>query len=111
LISDLTTPTILTFYNLSAPTKISTDASSYELRAVLSDSMWHPVAYACCSMTDTEAHYVQIEKEALTLTWAQKVQLLYSWETHILPWKPIINHWSNTLLQTPRQLATTGFKV
>ena len=73
LISELTTPTILTFYNPSAPTKISADASSYGPGAVLlqaSNSTWHPVAYASRAMTATESHYTQIEKEALALTWA-----------------------------------------
>ena len=73
LISELTTPTILTFYNPLAPTKISADASSYGLGAVLlqaSNSTWHPVAYASRAMAATESHYAQIEKEALALTWA-----------------------------------------
>ena len=30
---------------------------------------WKPVAYASCSMTDTERKYAQIEKEALGVTW------------------------------------------
>ncbi len=42
-------PTVLTHYNPEASTKISADASSFGLGAVLlqrSDSIWRPVAYA-----------------------------------------------------------------
>jgi len=31
---------------------------------------WKPVAYASRSMSETERHYTQIEKEALATTWA-----------------------------------------
>ena len=31
---------------------------------------WKPVAYASCSMSETERRYTQIEKEALATTWA-----------------------------------------
>ena len=34
------------------------------------DSKWQPVAYASRTMSDTERQYAQIEKEALSLTWA-----------------------------------------
>lgn len=46
---ELSKPTILALYNLDAPTKVSADASSYGLRAVLlqqTESKWRPVAYA-----------------------------------------------------------------
>ena len=54
-----------------APTKISADASSYGLGAVLlqqTTSQWKPIAYASRSMSDTEYRYAQIE--ALKSTWA-----------------------------------------
>ena len=101
LISELTTPKILTFYSQAAPTKISADASSYGLGAVLlqlSDSTWHPVAYASRSMTDTEAHYAQIEKEALALTWACEKFSCYILGKHIIletdhkPLVPILSY-------------------
>ena len=68
-------PSILTLYDPMADTKVSADASSFGLGAVIlqrteSKLPWKPVAYASCTMTDTERHYAQIEKEALTLTWA-----------------------------------------
>jgi transposase InsO family protein len=65
--------TVLSLYNPNAATKISADASSYGLGAVLlqeHDSAWKPVAYASRSMTKTETRYAQVEKEALAITWA-----------------------------------------
>lgn len=62
---ELTKPSILALYDPNAPTKISTDGSSYGLGAVLlhlSESSWKPVAYASRAMTDTQNHYAQIVK-------------------------------------------------
>ena len=70
---ELTQPTILTHYNPDAPTKISADASSFGLGAVLlqkSKLGWKPVVFASRSLTDTETRYAQIEKEALATVWA-----------------------------------------
>ena len=70
---ELISPHILTFYDQAADTIVSADASSHGLGAVLLQkvgSQWHPVAYASRSLTDTEARYAQIEKEALASTWA-----------------------------------------
>lgn len=70
---ELTKPTILTHYDPQAETKISADASSLGLGAVLMQKEgehWKPVVYASRSMTDTERNYAQIEKEALATTWA-----------------------------------------
>ena len=69
----LTQLTVLAAYHPQAPTKVSADASSYGLGAVLLqkvDSHWKPVAYASRAMTETERRYAQIEKEALATTWA-----------------------------------------
>ena len=72
---ELTAPTVLTLYDPNASTKISADASSYGLGAVLfqrkddTDS-WKPVAYSSRTLTEAKCHYTQIEKEALATTWA-----------------------------------------
>ena len=60
---------MLAFYTPDVPTKLSADASSHELGAVLqqrSEGEWKPVAYV---MSDTKKRYAQIEKEALATVW------------------------------------------
>ncbi len=66
-------PVTLALYNPNAQAKVSADASSYGLGAVLLQQCqdgWKPVAFASRSMTETERRYAQIEKEALATTWA-----------------------------------------
>ena len=70
---ELSKPTTLALYDTEAPTKLSADASSYGLGAVLMEKTeggWRPVAYARRSLTETERRYAQIEKEALAITWS-----------------------------------------
>ena len=70
----LSAPPVLAHYSTNLPTKVSADASSYGLGAVLLQKKegeeWRPVFYASRSMTATEQRYAQVEKEALASTWA-----------------------------------------
>ena len=70
---ELLKPTTLMLDDPSALTKVSADASSFGLGAVLlqrNANDWKPVAFASRSITEVERRYVQIEKEALAATWA-----------------------------------------
>ena len=69
----LTDTPVLALYDLNADTKVTSDSSSYGLGAVLMQctaGQWRPIAYASRSLSETEQRYAQIEKEALSITWA-----------------------------------------
>eukprot|EP00731_Ephydatia_muelleri_P036767 Em0321g6a len=71
--TELTKPAVLAFYNPANETKVSADASSHGLGAVLLQmeaNAWKPEAFASRSMSSTKVRYAQIEKEALATTWA-----------------------------------------
>ena len=69
----LSSSPVLSHYSPDLPTKVSADASSYGMGAALlqqKDGDWRPIFYASRSVTSTEQRYAQVEKEALTCTWA-----------------------------------------
>ena len=72
--SCLTTAPVLALYDPNRMTKVSADASSHGLGGVLlqqqDDQTWRPAAFTSRALTPVECRYVQIEKEALALTWA-----------------------------------------
>ena len=98
-------------YDANKETKVSADASSYGLGAVVlqqeSDQSWRPISFLSRAMTPTEKRYAQIEKEALAITWACERSSEYlvgkaiSIETDHKPLVPILT--THTLDQlTPR---------
>ena len=65
---------VLALFDPHRPTRVSADASSYGLGAVLTQQQpsgeWKPISYISRALSTTEQHYAQIEKEALAVTWA-----------------------------------------
>ena len=69
----LTTKPVLQFYDPELRIKVSSDASSQGLGALLLQEhgeTWKPVAYASRVMTEAEKRYAQIEKENLGMVFA-----------------------------------------
>ena len=84
----LTNAPLLALYDPQSETKVSADASSFGLGAVIlqkahNDTTWKPVAFSSCTMTSIEVRYTQIEKEALVLTWVCEKFSVYLIGNHL----------------------------
>ena len=109
----LSSSPVLSLYDPTLPTKVTANSSSYGLGAVLTqqqpDGRWSPVAYASHSLTPTERHYVQIEKEALAATWASSkfqdylIGITFTLETDHKPLVPLLGT-AKSLDQLPPRL-------
>ena len=72
----LSSTPVLCLDDLSFPTKVSANASSYGLGAAFlqkqTNGQWKLVAYSSQAMTSIEQRYVQIKHEALAVAWVCK---------------------------------------
>ena len=71
----LTSTELLVHYDVKRPIRLSCDACTYGLGAVLShviDGQERPVAYASRLLTKAEKNYAQIDKEALAIVFGVK---------------------------------------
>ena len=112
----MTKSTALAFYDQNKPIKLSTDASSYGLGAVIMqeiDGEFRPIEYASRTLTSCERRYAQIEKELLGVVWARERFARYLVgldkfiiETDHKPLIPIINEkdLDGTLIRCQRLL-------
>lgn len=97
----LSSPPVLTIYDPSWPTIVSSDALSYGLGAILlqldEEAIPHPVAFASRTLTAADKHYDQIEKQALGIAWACEkfknyiISLEFTIETNHEPFVPILS--------------------
>ena len=62
----ITTASVLKYFNPSKPTKLSVNANSKGLEAVLLQDNY-PIAYASRALTTCQQNYAQIEKEMLAI--------------------------------------------
>jgi hypothetical protein len=71
----LTSTRVLKYPDFSKPFILTTDASGYATRAILSQGKLgqeKPVAYASRTLNKAELNYATVEKELLTIVWACK---------------------------------------
>ena len=62
-----------THYDSNSPLTLAADASAYEAGAVIShDNSEKPIAFASCTLSESEKNYAQIEKEALSIVFGIK---------------------------------------
>ena len=79
--------TVMAYFDQAKETELITDASPWELSAILSQKTPSQedrkiVVYVSRSLTDTEKQYSQTEKEALAIVWAIERLHLYLYGAH-----------------------------
>lgn len=117
---------VLAKFNRNKKTRVSADASSYGIGAVLEqlqhDDVWKPIYFCSKTLSDAERRYAQIEKEALAVTWAceRLEQFLLGMSFHIqTDHKPLtviletkeINKLSNRLQRFRMRLLKFNYKI
>lgn len=113
----LTSTPILKVFDSNKEIKISSDASSFGLGAVLlqrHDNEWMPVAYASRVMLDAETRYAQIEKGMLAISFACKHFHQYIFEQVVeveTDHKPLVSIFKKSLNDCPLRLQRLLLRV
>jgi len=102
----ITKTPVLAFYNPEKELTLENDASEYGLGScMLQDGQ--PIAFASRSLTDTEKHYAQIEKEMLAATYGLEKFHHYTYGrvvNVVTDHKPLVAICSKPLSKAPRRL-------
>ncbi len=113
----LITAPVLKHYDVSKPTKITTDASKSGLGAVLQqkhEQHWFPVAYGSRALTEVEQRYAAIEKETLALLfgWQKFDEYVYGKQITLeTDHKPLIAIWKKPLASASPRIQRLMLKL
>ena len=108
----LTTAPVLSYFDVSKPTRLSTDTSRHGLGFILQQNTagtWNLIQAGSCFLTDTESRYAVIELEMLAVYWAiSKCRMFLTGLQHFIiltdhnPLIPILNNHCLDELENPR---------
>ena len=104
--NELTDQSVLAFYDPSVPLTLEVDASIKGLGAALKQNN-KPVAFASKALTQTQAGYSNIEREALGLVHGVQRYHHYLYAKHftaITDHKPLVDIWNKPLTSAPPRL-------
>ena len=113
----LSTPPVLSLFDPAKPHKVSSDSSKGGIGSVLlqlEGNEWHPIAYASKSMTVAELDYIQIEKEALALTFGILRFESYLYGLHFqveTDNRPLANIFERGLTHAPHRIQALMLKL
>ncbi|CAM4643089.1 unnamed protein product [Lepidochelys kempii] len=103
---------VLALFSPTLPTIVTTDASDYELRAVLTqlheDNTERTVAFASRTLSNAERKYSTVGKEALACVWATEKCRTYLWGH---TFKLHTDHSPLTTLLTTKGLGRAGYRI
>ena len=102
----LTNAPVLGYYDVKKPVVLEADASSHGLGACILQND-KPIAYASRSLTKTQVHYAQIEKELLSIVFGCERFRQYIYAKHVVvhtDHKPLITALNKPLLDNPKRI-------
>ena len=104
---------VLAHYDVNAPLTVQSDASQHGLGVALLQQ-GKPIAYASRSLTPTERHYAQIEKECLSVVYGLERFDQYTYGRPVIvenDHKPLETMFRKSLCSLPKRLQATMMKI
>ena len=116
--TELTSPKVMSYYDLILNSLIITDASPVGISAILlqqsSDSSYHIIAYSSRTLTPTEQNYSQLERECLAIIHACEQFRVYILGGHfeiVTDHKPLVYLFNNAQSRTPLRIARCSLRL